>query len=275
MLGFILALGGSFFGEVSDSIGKRQMGERKASVYTIGFLSLIFAIIFLTITALTRGDFHFSLGSLPTFIPRVILEIVLNFISLTALARADRSIYGFVRTLTIPLLLIADFLIGYSVSYYQIIGIAIIVFLVAFASVSKKIEKKGVWLVLVSAILPVATLSLYKYDISHFNSVEAEQIILMVILLVFFFVMALTKAKENPLVFLTRPIFFLQAAMSGLSSIGSFAFLFAPPSVVIATLRGSAVLFSTLSGDFYFREKKPLLKLLLALGIIAGLLFLV
>lgn len=276
MLGFFLAISSSLFGEVSDTIGKRQMQKHRASIYTIGFLTVIFGILFYAFSAWMRGVFHFSIYSLPTFIPRITIEMILSYMTIAAMAKANRSFFGFIRTLTIPLLLSADLFMGYSVTGNQIVGMTIIATIIAFVSLSGKFEKKGLGLLLLSAILPAFSLSFFKYDIDHFNSIEAEQIAASLILLVFFFLMARIKTKENPLAFLLKPIFLLQAIVSGLASaVGGFAYMFALPSVVTATLRGGAVLFSTLSGDFYFKEKRPLLKFLLALGIIGGLLFLI
>lgn len=277
MIGFILAIGSSFLSEVSDIIAKKKMEAGQVSVYTTAFLISIFGIFFLTVSALVRGNFHFSFDSLPTLGLRIFLEIILTWITITAIARSNRSTFGFIRTLTIPLLLIADIVIGYTISFSQIIGIVIISGVIAlFIFYSGKMEKKGLGLLLLSSILPVATLSLYKYDITNFNSVEAEQIILSLVLLVFFFLMAFFKAKENPLTFLVKPIFFFQSLLMGLASaVGSFAYLFLPPSVIVAALRSSSVLLATISGNLYFKEKKLLVKILVALGIVLGLAFLV
>jgi hypothetical protein len=275
MLGFYFALSSSIFGEVSDSIGKREMQKHKAGIYTVAFLSSIFAVLFFVFTAFYRGVFYFSMQSLPTLVPRIILEIILSYITMSALAEANRSSFGFIKTLTIPLLLVVDLMMGYTVDANQIIGMAVIASIVAFVGFSGEFGKKGLGLLLISAILPVATISIYKYDISRFNSVEAEQIAVSLFLLVFFFVAAMIRDRENPLKFLSKPVFLLQAVASGLSAVvGGFAYKFASPSIITTTLRGGAVLFSTLSGDLYFKEKRPLLKLLVAVCIIIGLLFL-
>ncbi|HEY9584293.1 MAG TPA: hypothetical protein VJI33_01830 [Candidatus Paceibacterota bacterium] len=277
MFGFLLVIGSSFLSEISDIIGKKKMKSGEVSIYTTGFLTLVFGVLFFLFTAFSGGSFRFSVDSLPTLITRIILEIILSWVTITALARANRSTFGFIRTLTIPLLLIADLIIGYAISPKQIFGIIIITAIIAsFIILSGRFEKRGLGLLLLSSTLPVATLSLYKYNISNFNSVEAEQIIVSSALTIFFLLMALFKAKENPFKFLLKPVFFLQAMAVGLASvIGSFAYLFLLPSIVIAVSRSSAVLFATLSGDFYFKENKPWLKLFIAIGIVIGLIFLV
>ena len=276
MIGLLLAVSSSVFGEVSDIIGKSSIQKHRASVYTVGFLTLIFGIIFFSINALLRGVFIFSPESLPTLTLRIILEIILSVITITALGRANRSTFGFVRTLTIPLLFVVDLIMGYSVGGFQMFGMFLISADVLFVSLSKKVDKRGIGLLFFSATLPVATISLYKYDINNFNSVEAEQIIVSFCLLIFFCGAAILKAKENPFAYLKKPRFILQATMSGLASaVGGFAYAFLAPSVATTALRAGSVLSATLSGDFYFKEKHRLLKIAIATGIIGGLFFLV
>ena len=198
MLGFVLTILSSFFNEVSDVIGKQKMRQGEVSVWTTGFLTLIFGIILFLVAAFIRGSFHFSIQSLPTLIPRIILEIILSWITITTLSRANRSTFGFVRTLTIPLLLLADIIMGYGVGQYQVIGMLIItVAITFFVGFSGRIEKRGIGFLLLSATLPVFTLSLFKYNITHFNSIETEQIIVSLAILIFFYIMAIYKAKEK------------------------------------------------------------------------------
>ncbi len=276
MFGFILAISGSLFNELSDTIGKKKIEDKKVGVYTIGFLTVIFGFVFYAVSAYFRNSFVFSLDSLPTFVVRMIAETILNYVVINALAKADRSTFGFVRSLTIPLLLITDLFMGYSISNTKLLGIFIIFVSIFFIFFSKDINKKGIGLLVTGSILAVITLSIYKYDIKHFNSVEGEQMMASLINIIFFFLMAKFKDKENPFIFLKKPIFLAQAIFSGFSSVlGGFAYLFGSPSVIVTTLRGSAILFSTLSGDFYFKEKKLSTKLALSFSIVIGLIFLI
>ena len=67
MIGIILMLFGTLFSEVSDSIGKEEVKEKKESVYTMGFLNLFWGALGLITIGLLRNDFVFSMASLPTF----------------------------------------------------------------------------------------------------------------------------------------------------------------------------------------------------------------
>src|SRR3989344_6855322 len=162
MLGFLFAFGSTFLTEISDTIGKKKVAEKAVSKYTVGFLTTVFGILFFVFTAWSLNVFYFSLESLPTFIPRVILEILLGYITVTVLGQADRSTFGFIRVLTIPLLFSVDLLMGYPVVGTQMIGMAIIAGAIVFVSCARGFSKKNLPLLILGSTIAVATLSLYK-----------------------------------------------------------------------------------------------------------------
>ena len=114
MFGILLALTSTAFEEVANSIGKKQVQDRIASYYTFGFLTLLFGTAFLLVEGFVRGQLIFSLASLPTFLPRLALEILQAYVTVRAITYSDRGDFGFFRTLTIPILLGLDILLGYS-----------------------------------------------------------------------------------------------------------------------------------------------------------------
>lgn len=106
MFGVLITAIAASFEEIGSSIGKAKINSCQASCYTVGFLNLIGGTVLIATIGLIRDSFVFSLESLPTFIPRLILEMILMDLTMRALARADRSTFGFIRTTTIPLLLV-------------------------------------------------------------------------------------------------------------------------------------------------------------------------
>jgi drug/metabolite transporter (DMT)-like permease len=224
---------------------------------------------------IVKWEFNFSPASLPTLGVRALIEIILTYIALKATALADRSTFGFVRVVTMPLLLIVDFLLGYKISNWQLAGIGIIIFSLFLIFLLHGIKRQGVWLSLLTAVMAVATISLYKYNITHYNSVAAEQTIIYLVLLAFLIGMAFLKAKENPFAFLKQKIYFFQTLINAIPSFAnSYAYAFAPASVILSAYRSSAVFWSVVSGKVYFKEKHLLIKLLCLALLISGIILL-
>jgi len=275
MFGIILAFVSSIFREAGTSIGKSKALQHKESIYTMGFLNLFWAVIFFFGYALfIRGEFIFLLASLPTFGVRLILEVIQAHVTMKAIVASDRSTFGFLRIWTLPLLLGVDIFLGYTIGLSQMLGISVIIVAFIFLFINHGIKRKGAGLVIFTAINAVATISLFKYNITHFNSVEAEQGLVALVLLVYFFFMARYIAKERPLLdFMRQPVFFFQSFAMGIAGVlMSFAYVFAPASVITSAKRSLTVLTSTISGNLYFREKRFFVKiiafLLIALGIV-------
>lgn len=267
---------GTFFGEISDSIGKHKVNSKKESPYTMAFLSVFWSVILFLVFCLVGNDvFVFSLYSLPTFLVRAILEVVQLYVQTFAVVKADRSTYGFVRTITIPLLLLADTVLGYKLGIMPMVGTALIAVALFVTFLNGEIKKRGSGYAIFSAVNAVVTISLYKYNITHFNTVVAEQLLISLILLASFLYLAKMKAGENPFTFLTKPVFFFQSAANGLGGVvESFAYNYGAASVILSAKRASAIFWSILSGRLYFKEKKTLVKLFVFSILLLGLVFL-
>lgn len=275
MIGLLLVLAATFFEETGASIGKLEMNQKRQSIYTYGFLTLLWGTVFLLLLAIIRDAFIFSAASLPTLSIRIVLEIAQAHVSMLAIASADRSTFGFLRILTIPLLLGVDMVLGYTIGVNEFWGIGLIIAALVILFINHGVSKAGAGLVLFTAVNAVATISLYKYNITHFNSVEVEQGIIHIILLVYFFIMALYVARENPFQFLRKPLFFAQSAGAGIGTVLiSFAYLFGAASVITAVKRAGGILFAMLSGNVYFKEKGFLIKVFSLGLIVIGLVFL-
>ncbi len=275
MIGLLLVLGATFLEEIGGSIGKFEMQKKKESIYTFGFLMLLWGTVFFLISAFVRDSFIFSIESLPTLIVRALLEIIQAHLSILAVTRADRSTFGFLRIITIPLLLVTDLFLGYTIGVNELWGIGIIIAALIILFINHGIKKEGAWLVIFTSINAVATISLYKYNITNFNSVEVEQSIVHIVLLCYFFIMATFVARENPLRFLQKPTFFIQSVVMGVGTVLiSFAYLFGAASIITAVKRAAGILWAMLSGNMYFKEKGFLVKFASLVLIVSGLVML-
>ena len=272
MLGFFFIFLGGLFDEFATSIGKDRVAAGKESIYTMGFLNTLWAALLFFGILIFEHRFVFSLQSLPTFLLRAVLEVVLAHATILAITRADRSTFSFIRTGTLPLLLGVDIALGYTVTVPQMAGIGIIVLSFLLLFINQGIRTQGMKYVVFTTIMAVATISLYKYNISHYNSVAAEQLLICLILLLYFFIKATWVAKENPFHFLRQPIFFSQSLAEGIASaLISFAFLFAAASVMATAKRSLGMLWALLSGNFYFKEPEAGIKLFVFVLICFGL----
>lgn len=272
MLGVVFSAIGAFFVEVSNSIGKFEVEKKEETPYLIPFLNIKFSVlVFLVITLVKPSLFVFNIASLPFFLSRFFLEILVAYFMVKSLVTNERSTASFVLTLTVPLLLLADVVLGYGISPYQIGGIVLIVLVLVSIFTNRNMNRTGIHYSILAAVTAVFTVTLYKYDITHFNSVVAEQLLMQALLFLFFFAVVWKSTGKSPFLFYGKRILFFQSLAHGAGNIvESFAYLFAPPSVVIATKRAAAVFWAILSGNHYFHERHVVLKLFVFLFLAAG-----
>lgn len=273
MVGVLLVSLAMLFSEMSSVIGKANVAARKQSVYTMGFLQVVWVFLAFGLIAIIKNEsFVFNWSSLSTVSINLILNTVQAHITVLAIVHAARSTFGFVRVVTVPLLLIVDIILGYHIGMYQLIGIGIIMIALAILFFNHGIDRRGAGFVLFTALNAVVTISIYKYNITHFNSVVAEQLIANFAIVAYFGIAAFRSTKENPFKFLRRPLYFFQSATQGVSAgIESFAYLFGPASVIVAAKRASTVLWSIAGGVLYFKEQGLTRKILGFLALTVGL----
>lgn len=270
--GLLLIGAAGLFDEIANAIGKEQALHKKETLFTIGLIKTFWAVVILLVPVLLGiSQFQFSFASLPTFLPRLILELILSYIAIKALVRADRSTATIFSVLTVPFLLIIDIYLGYVTSPVTAFLIALsVVGVLTFSLRDRNISKHGIGFVLIASMLAVATTQLYKYNIENFNSVAAEQSITISVMALFYLVMALKKERHIAKV-LWRKRVILQSISSGITvGLFSYAIYYLPPSIMIAAKRVIRMLWALVSGKFYFKEEHGLHKFALV-GVIATL----
>ncbi|EKE10912.1 MAG: hypothetical protein ACD_15C00177G0002 [uncultured bacterium] len=276
MVGMLLIFVGSFFVEIFDSIGKNKVNNHEESRSTMAFLSVFWGAIFLFLIAIFKeGSFVFQVASLPILLVRVVLDIIQTYVTVTAISRADRTTFGFIRIITIPLLLLVDVYLGYEITPLAMGGVFIIIMGLMALSLNKGIGKDGVGWVTFSAVNGVITISLFKYNITHFNSVVADQLLVYMMTLIFFTLFSVFREKENPFAFLKKPQFLLQSVSVGIGGIiESFAYNYGAASVITAAKRVGSIFWSVVSGGLYFHEQKIMVKILIFFILATGIVFL-
>lgn len=272
MFGTILMALGTLMGEINASIAKKEIASRKESIYTWGFLNASLASVIYALIGAAAGSFYLDPASFPTLGLRIFLEFIQAHLTLVAVTSSERSTFSFLRVLTLPLLFAADFFLGYSLGYGQIAGIVLTVGIILLLFINNSLSRKGLWPIIITTIIPVITISLYKYHITNFNSVAGEQVVVTLFLAGYFLLFAQLKTKENPIAFLKKPIFVLQSGAEGLgAALEAFAYQFGPASVILTVKRSTAVIWSILSGHQYFHEHKFGWKLSAASGLVLAL----
>jgi len=275
MLTVLFASIGSFIEEISSSIIKLETTHKRESIYSAGLISMFFGGLVFATAALFQGNFVFSFASLPTFVPRAILEILQMHMTMLAMAKANRSTFAFVRNLTIPLLLASDILFGFRVSFNQWFGIGTILLILGIIFYFHIIDVRGIGYSLFTSVNAVFTISLFKYNVTNFNSVEGEQIIIYAILFAYFFLAAKFLANEDILSIFKKPLHLAQGTSHGIAALlESFAIFLGNPGIAIAAKRASAVLAGIISGHNYFQEKKFGAKIIVSLVLVIGLILL-
>ncbi len=271
-MALILMLIGTLLSETSSSMGKNAVNNHSETVYSFGFLSLFWSVVFFGVTGLVLSDFVFDIRSLPLFTLRLILEIILAHIALTSIVLANRSTVSFLKLVTIPLLLLVDLAVGYSIALPQIFGIFLILAALMTVFWHNPSDKKGSMLVLTASVIAVATTSLFKYNITYYNSVAAEQLIVSASLLIYFTIMSIFVGKERPWKLLSGFYTEVQSITHGIAGVLlSFAYIFAPASIIITMKRSLSILWSIIFGQRYFHEQNLARKLIALPIVVIGL----
>lgn len=135
----------------------------------------------------------------------------------------------------------------------------------------RKSHKGAAW-VLAVASLSALTTTIYKYDITNFNSVAAEQIISLTCITIYFLVMSKIKTSFKHWRYALSPSGIVQSSSMGICSlIASYAYSLAPASVVVSMLNGSTIVWGTVFGRAYFHERGMKVKVLASCLVITGL----
>lgn len=113
-MAFFLILLGTLSSEISNSIGKLAVARQQETLYSMGFISMFWSSILFVGLIAVGAEFRLAGASLPLFMPRVVLEIILAHVAIKSILVAERTTVSFLRMITIPLLLRIDIIIGYE-----------------------------------------------------------------------------------------------------------------------------------------------------------------
>ncbi len=275
LFAIILILGGSILSEVSSSLGKYTVNQKVVGLFSLGFLnSLIGFGLFAGTIAFQPEAWKFSSASVPILAARIVLDCFQLYWTLKATAAATRGTFGLVRSATIPLVLIADLLLGYTLGPWMLVGMALIFSTLVILAALGDLDGKGLKYVALSAVNAAVTITLFKYNITHHNSVATEQTIVMACMALVFLLLAI-RAKERLFQAFRHPLLVAEgSSLGGAGLLDAFAYTFVPASVAITMIRALSVFWSIVFGKAYFKEAHFVPKLVGCVVIILGIVLL-
>ena len=272
MIALALIAIGTLINESASSVGKWAVRAHKESLYTMGFLDLFWVTIVFTAWVAYTGTWALQLQSLPYFFIRAIVELCVLVAGLKATARVDRGTYTLITVLTIPLVLVVDYAVGFNIPNNALWGMLLIIvaFIILFARHS--IDTKGIKYAFTWTIGVVATIALFKHNITYYNTVEGEQFWMTLILLAYVTLMAVFHDKKNPL----RAVFVYPSSLQSLARglavpILNFSYALGVASVIVTGKRAFSIIWALASGSHYFHERHIVTKILGAILVIAGI----
>ena len=272
MFGTLLVFVGTFFGEVSSSIGKYAIRHRIEGLFTLSFADNIWSVVFFFVIALAfPGERVLISASVIALAPLALLNVFQSYVTTRALVAASRSTFGFVRTGTIPLVLAADLALGYGISSTRIVGICIVTLALLFLYTNHGLDRRGLGWAAVSAVNGAIGISLYKWLLTQGNGVAVVQLIQVFCIWAVSLALALSK-RERPWQTLRKPLILAQSSLVGLDAVlESYAYVFLPASVIVALSRSLAVGWCLIFGRLAFHEKHLWIKAVGGVGIVVGI----
>jgi hypothetical protein len=275
-IGIFIGFLGAFFEEGNNTITKKTTNT--LSIYQLGFLTSCigastFLLVIITKLSFQSSQISFNPDSIPLLIIRICLEVLQSYMTIQAIRNADRSTFGVIRIITIPLLVIADIILGYSFSFWAMTGVFIIISSFLFFNVyHKTLHMHGWKYVLITSINAVLTLSAYKYSIDVYkNSFEIDQGIVYLSLFIFW---GITLIKKKESVFNKNSGYYILKVIPFVSFstyLISASYLYINASVATAVKRASEMVWSILFGKFVFNEQNFSIKLIFCLFLLLGI----
>ncbi len=276
MFGIVLVVIAAFFVEVGCSVAKHEHSKHGEDVWGAIFLNSFVTLLIYLIVGVYRGTLDFFVQSWPILVIAGLINLAATFVSNMATLKASRSIAGVFRMLTVPLLTVVDYFLGYDISPVQILGIGVIVLTIITLMKRDAWYKTSTKWLMANTIMTVLAITIYKYTIDHLATVETVQVINFIFLIVGAIVGAQICNKQNLFKLFTHPFAFLQASSMSLGSVlNGFAYSYAPASIISAAYRSAQAFWTLVSGSFYFHEHKIFTRMIAVVFLVGGVFLLV
>lgn len=276
MFGILLVVIAALFVEIGCSIAKHEHSKHSEDIWGLIFINSLVALAIYIGVGIYRGTLDFVVQSWPILTMAVLLNLTSNFVGNMTTLKSSRSMAGVFKMLTVPLLTITDYLLGYDISPVQILGIGLVVLTIIGLIKRDAWHKSSTKWLMLNTIMNVFTITIYKYSIDHIATVETFQVINLVLLIIGSILAARIFTQQNLFKLLTHPFALLQAGSMGLgSALDGFAYSYAPASIINAAYRSAQSFWTLVSGSFYFHEHKIFTRVVAVIFLIGGVFLLV
>ncbi|MDR3168913.1 MAG: hypothetical protein LBU27_04055 [Candidatus Peribacteria bacterium] len=263
--GILILFFGCFFLEQS-SVLKKKLGA-EIDIHQISLLTMLATMVFSGIVVATSNDRTFTrtLGSFLLVVFQILAGVLFSEISNKAVHQADRSTFSVMSTISIPLLLISDIVLGYDVSWRQIAGVIILVMMLGYTVFTGDFSKKGIKYIITSNLISMGTIIAFKYTTTYYASTELMNFYNAGgMSLLFLVIVGRTKGRHG-IQQILRPKYLGFASLYAVGSVlCAAAYKYMIASMVIALKRFFSMMFGILTGKLFFHEENTTKKLSVA-----------
>jgi hypothetical protein len=223
--------------------------------------------IFGIIAVLLARDRAFTrtLTSFLLFIFQVLAGVFFQEFTNKAIHHADRSTFSVMSTMSIPLLLISDIVLGYEVSRWQIIGVVVLVLTLGITIFRGDFSLKGIKYIVISNLISMGTIIAFKYSTTHYTSTEMMNLLNSGFMTFLFSIIVSRTKGWKGIKECLKPKYIGFASLYGIGGVlCAAAYKYMIASMVITLKRFFAMMFGVITGKLYFHEDHILRKLSVA-----------
>jgi drug/metabolite transporter (DMT)-like permease len=151
--GIMILFFGCLFLEQSTVLKKKLGAE--IDFHQISLLVMLATTVFAFFAVFLEQDWNFTrtLTSFFLLVFQVLAGIIFQELTNKAIHYADRSTFSVMSTMTIPLLLISDIILGYGVSRRQIAGVIILTIMLTITILRGDFSMKGIKYIISSNLI--------------------------------------------------------------------------------------------------------------------------
>ena len=171
---FLLTLTWTFFWEQAAIKIKKI---NKLHQYQKWLLILFFEfIISATILIFFIKWTYFKISTLSILLEIILIILIIEFFYfvIKVIEESDRSTATIFSSLVIPLLLITDIILWYNITYYQILWVIFISTILLYNSFSWVINTKWIKYILITNLISLVSISIYKYLITNYTNAYTQ-----------------------------------------------------------------------------------------------------